>query len=214
MKAKHYARLVGGVLASGAAIAVASYAALAGITWYDYGSAKYQVNGDESDSLLDIYMPEYEVAERHRIRVDAPVETTFAAAGEMKMQSKLLQAIFKLREVALGCSESISRGDFTICRKAAQPRKEATPQRSFLADVKANGWGVLAEIPGREIVLGTVTQPWVPSPVFRTIPADEFLAFHEPGYVKIVFTMCADPVSTGESVASTETRVALSLIHI
>jgi len=67
---------------------------------------------------------------------------------------------------------------------------------------------VLAEIPGREIVLGTVTQPWVAKTVFRAVPPQEFAVFHEPGYVKIVFTLRADPVSASESVARTETRVA------
>jgi hypothetical protein len=38
------------------------------------------------------------------------------------------------------------------------------------------------------------------------LPRDEFAAFREPGYVKIVFTLRADPVSASESVARSETR--------
>jgi hypothetical protein len=37
---------------------------------------------------------------------------------------------------------------------------------------------------------------------------EEFAAFQEPGYVKIVFTLRADPVSVSESAVRTETRVA------
>jgi hypothetical protein len=70
------------------------------------------------------------------------------------------------------------------------------------------GWGVLAEIPGREIVLGVVTQPWMANVMFRALPADEFAAFHEPGFVKIVWTLRADPIGASESVFRTETRVA------
>lgn len=87
MKAKYCARLVGGLLAGAAAIAAASYATYAGISWYRYGRTKREVSGEESDSLLDLYMPECEVADRHRIRVSAPTEVTFGAACEMEYVS-------------------------------------------------------------------------------------------------------------------------------
>jgi len=56
------------------------------------------------------------------------------------------------------------------------------------------GWVVLAERPGREMVLGSVTQPWQAAPVFRSVPCAEFRDFSEPGYVKIVWTLRADSV--------------------
>ena len=72
--------------------------------------------------------------------------------------------------------------------------------------MKALGWGVLAELPGREIVMGGVTQPWDPNPVFRALPPDEFVVFSDPGYVKIAWTLRADPAGDGKSVFRTETR--------
>ncbi len=54
--------------------------------------------------------------------------------------------------------------------------------------------------------MGGVTQPWDPNPVFRALPPDEFAAFRDPGYVKIVWTLRADPVGDGKSVFRTETR--------
>ena len=66
---------------------------------------------------------------------------------------------------------------------------------------------MLAEIPGREIVAGAVTRPWEADVVFHAIPADEFAAFDEPGWVKIAWTLRADPCGARKSVARTETRV-------
>jgi len=43
--------------------------------------------------------------------------------------------------------------------------------------------------------------------VFRPLPPDEFADVHEPGYVKIVWTLRSDPVSATESIARTKTRV-------
>jgi hypothetical protein len=76
----------------------------------------------------------------------------------------------------------------------------------LLAQMKSLGWGVLAEIPGREIVMGAVTQPWKAEVVFRAVAPNEFAAFAEPGYVKIAWTLRADPIGPVESIFRTQTR--------
>lgn len=53
-----------------------------------------------------------------------------------------------------------------------------------------------------------MTQPWDAAPTFRSVPAGDFTAFREPGYVKIAWTLRADPVGDQESMFHTETRVA------
>jgi hypothetical protein len=52
-----------------------------------------------------------------------------------------------------------------------------------------------------------VTQPWEANVVFRALPPERFAAFDEPGYVKIAWTLRADPIDARTSVARTETRV-------
>ncbi len=104
-------------------------------------------------------MPAYDVAERHHIDVAAPADVTFAAACEQDLMAlPLARAIFKAREVLLG-----SERDATV-----RPR-------GLVALTKSIGWGVLAEIPGREIVMGAVTQPWRADVVFRSLPPHEFV---------------------------------------
>ena len=88
----------------------------------------------------------------------------------------------------------------------AEPDDETRP-KGLLAQTTSLGWRVLAENPGREIVVGAVTQPWLPNVVFRGLAPEEFRAFKEPGYVKIVWTLRADPVGESESIFRTETRV-------
>jgi hypothetical protein len=134
-------------------------------------------------------MPAYDIVERHRVPVAAPAATTFASAAEVDINTPLaIRAIFKARELFMGGSPS------------------ATPPRAFLVMAKSIGWGVLAEQPGREIVLGAVTQPWLADVVFRPLTPDEFSAFNEPGFVKIAWTLRADPVDESRSVFRTETR--------
>ena len=136
-------------------------------------------------------MPEYQVEERHHVRVAAPGAITQAAAADTDLQqSRIIRAVFKARELVLG----------------AEPDAETRP-KGLLALTTSLGWRVLAEKPGREIVVGAVTQPWLPNVVFRGLAPEEFRVFREPGYVKIAWTLRADPVSDTESIFRTETRV-------
>ena len=101
----------------------------------------------------------------------------------------VVRSIFKARELILG----------------SEPDAGTHP-RGLLELMKAIGWGVLAEVPGREIVMGAVTQPWQANVVFRPLPPDRFATFDEPRYVKIVWTLRAAPVGAHASIFRTETR--------
>jgi hypothetical protein len=173
-----------------AAFLAASYGLYVGSTWLWYGRHPRSAKPGEADPLLDDFMPVYEVVERHSTRVRAPAEVTFGAACEMDFEeSPVARTIFKVRQLLLRAGPAI-----------------ASP-RGLLARTKALGWGVLAEIPGREIVMGAVTQPWVGNVIFRGLAPEEFVSFHDPGYVKIAWTLRADPVNPAKSIFRTETRV-------
>jgi len=172
-------------------LAAAGYAAIVAATWLRYGHRPPAAR-DEIDPLVDRFIPEYDVVERHHVRVAAPAEVTLAAAAEMDLQrSAIIRAIFRTRELVLG----------------AEPDTVTRP-KGLLAQMRSIGWGVLAEQPGREIVVGAVTQPWKANVVFRALPPEAFAAFRDPDYVKIVWTLRADPVGASGSVFRTETRVA------
>src|SRR5262249_47613425 len=51
-----------------------------------------------------------------------------------------------------------------------------------------------------------VTKPWEPNVTFRALPPGEFAAFSEPDYVKIAWTLRADPIDRTSCVFRTETR--------
>lgn len=179
---------------AGAAIAVAggAYATLAAISWCRYGYGKCP--GDRStDSRLEEFFPECEVRERHCIQVAAAAETTFSLVCGMRLEeSAVVRTLFNVREIFLG----------------AGPDKDNAPLPGLIEQAKLWGWGVLAENPGREIVFGAVTQPWLARPVFHALSPDEFAAFREPGFAKIAWTLRVDPVGAATSMACTETRVA------
>jgi hypothetical protein len=180
-----------GLAAAGLTLAAAGYAASTAWMWYGYGHPR-RSSPEDADALLDRFLPEYEIVERHSIRVNAPAAVTLAAAREQDMAAHpVIRAIFRARELVMG----------------AAPDAQVRP-RALLPQVLSLGWIVLAEVPGREVVVGAVTRPWEANVVFRGVPPDEFASFAEPDYVKIVWSLRADPAAGDASVFRTETRAA------
>lgn len=70
---------------------------------------------------------------------------------------------------------------------------------------KSIGWVALAEISDREIVMGSITKPWEANVKFRSLLPDQFAAFREPDFVKIVWTLRTDTVPGG-TLFRTDTR--------
>jgi hypothetical protein len=138
-------------------------------------------------------MPGHDVRERHSVSVAAPAEITFAAAREISFHdSRVIQMVFALREIP--------------GRLLGGPRAP-TERRPVFDEVVALGWRQLAETPSRQVLMGAVTQPWKKEVQFRGLPAEEFVAFREPGYAKIARTIEVEPAGRSWSVFSTETRV-------
>jgi hypothetical protein len=159
------------------------------MTWARYGHPSHP-GPDERDELLDRFMPACDVVDRYHVAVEAPAAQALALAAEMDLSDVAsVRAVFKGREWILG----------------AAPDTRPRP-RGLLADMRSLGWVVLAERPGRELVVGAVTRPRERNVTFRSISAERFAAFDEPDYVKIVWTLRADAVGDSASIFRTETR--------
>jgi hypothetical protein len=174
-------------LAGGAAAVALAAGGYGAATWYRYGRASRHGDGDD---LLDRFMPTFDVREHHRVRVRAPAEVTYASARKLDLRhSPLIRGLFRARQRFMGGRSA-----------------PASSEGSFLDEVQALGWRVLAEDPGRELVMGAVTQPWLADVVFRGVDSPEFATFQEPNYVKIAWTITVTPQADGGSEFRTETR--------
>lgn len=177
-------------VAIGFGIASAGYAAMVAWNRARYGKVSPSRQSCGS-SLLDRFIPDPEVIEHYQIAIDAPADVVLSTAKQMRMLDlPSIRAIIKLRELAMG----------------GEPDTRPHPE-GLLEQMQSIGWVVLAERAGREVVFGAATQPWLAAPVFRSIPAGQFMAFSEPEFVKITWTLRADPVDDTHSVFHTETRV-------
>ena len=186
----NFIRTLGRTLTIGAGAAVAGYAGLVAWHRWRYGTNVVAVEPGQG-GLLDRFIPRPEVIEHHSIAIDAPAETVLDAAKQMRLlDSTLVRGIIRARELALG----------------GTPDERMHPGGLF-DQMRSIGWVVLAERPGHELIMGAATIPWHAKPVFRSIPAGDFAAFGEPGYVKIAWSLRAEPIDNARSIFHTETRV-------
>jgi hypothetical protein len=131
-----------------------------------------------------------DVRDEQEIIIRAPVDLVFFQATRIDLQSlPLVRAIFWLRGRLLG--------DTPVTRRPL----------GIVADTMVLGWGLLAHAPGRTLVMGAVTRPWTRNVTFRAIEPERFASFSEPDYVKIAWTLEADPAGPGLTRFRTETRV-------
>jgi len=161
----------------------------AAVSWVRYG---HGTRTAAVDSAVQRFLPDYEVEELFQTRINAPAPLAFASAESMSLNaSPIIRGIFRARELLLG----------------------ATPARPFpsggvVEQMRSMGWGVLSAAPEREIVLGTVTQPWRKDVVFHPLSPEEFAAFNQPDFVKILVTIGADPIDSTTSRLRIGTYVA------
>jgi hypothetical protein len=140
---------------------------------------------------IDCFIPKAkaDVSERHEAIVFAPAPVVFEVAEGFDLESiPIVRAIFWLRAKLL-------RAPYARMRKG------------LVEETTGIGWERLAYTPGRELVMGAATQPWVGEVKFRPIHPDSFSAFNEPDLVKIVWTLEAEPLGPERTRFTTETRV-------
>lgn len=182
-------KLIGIGAAAAAAGVLVGWLGWAAVTWERYG----RVRGEPGhDPLLDLWMPAYEVNDIHEVRVAAPAALTQSVTvGTGLQRSAVVRAVIHARERLMR-----ARGG------------SPWPSGGVVSQMRSSGWTVLAEVPDRAVVLGTVTQPWRGDVRFLALPPDEFLAFERPDYVKLAVAITTEPLGPDSSLLRVETRVA------
>ena len=143
--------------------------------------------------LIDRFMPEFDVTERHGTLVAAPPEAAYEAVRRVDLgRSAQIQVLFALRGMPA----------FLLWRRRGGGRPTLT-----LDDLLRSGFSLLEEDPPFEIVLGLVGTFWRPTGGIRRIAGEEFEAFAEPGYAKAAWNFRVTPGTGGRCMVSTETRV-------
>ena len=145
-------------------------------------------------SLIDEFLPVYDVVERHQIDIHAPVEPTYAAVRALDMgTSTRIRWLF------------ILRGLPALLR--SRDRREELRRSLTLDGLLESGFILLGERPHQELLLGIVGRPWTPSGDTQRVDVEGFRNFETPGYAKVAWSFFISQRSDGSTQLVTETRV-------
>ena len=144
-----------------------------------------------SSTLIDAWMPEFDAVERHETRIRASPEAVWEAARTLDFgRSPVIRALFALRSLP----GLFSRG----------PRKPALG--ATLDGLLRNGFVLMGERPGEELLLGVAGRFWRPDGGIVRLTADELRRFDRPGHAVGAWNFTLAEEDGGVRLA-TETRV-------
>ena len=112
--------------------------------------------------LIDNYIPEPDAVERHSISIEAPADTVYRALRNLDLRNLTpVRLLFAIRGLP----------SFLSGRKTRQVNTGAMT----LESLTKIGFVVLAEEPGKQIVLGVTGRFWHPGRQHRALPQRVFL---------------------------------------
>jgi hypothetical protein len=137
--------------------------------------------------LIDDFLPGYDVRERHRTRVRAPISEVYQAVRQFDIGgAKLTMFLMRLRGMRAGLS---------------------SPSCFTLDDFLKRRFILRGERPNEELLLGLVGRFWTPSGELLRLDAREYRSFSEPGYAKAAWNFSLSEQPDGCVLLETETRV-------
>jgi hypothetical protein len=142
---------------------------------------------------IDDFMPEYQFYEFHQTTVAVPPDRVLRAARQLRL-ADIPAAVVLMRIRAM------MAGHFHSAPRRSRPILDPAPR-------SGSGFLTLDASGPREIVGAMVGRPWTSAPSPRVTSPEEFMAFREPGYVKVAFNIAVSEVKPGETLLTTETRV-------
>ena len=152
-------------------------------------------------ALINDQLPRYDFRDAYQVVVLAPANVVYQAVLDRDfLRVPLVRAFFAIRELSTRAWRRLT---------GAAPLPSAP--RATLADLTSIGaFTLLAERPGRELVLGAVGRPWMPDYASTRISASAFAEFEEPGYAKIAWSWIVKPLGSGQTLLVCEWRTQLT----
>lgn len=150
--------------------------------------------------LIDDFLPDYDVRERHRIPVNASADATYAAVLTADLAGAPIARALLFARALPG---AIGAGREGLRQLRARHREPVT-----IRDFEERGFRILAERPPHEIVVGLEGRFWKARGGVCSPPAAAFGSIAQaPGTARAIWNFTTRTTSTGATELTTETRV-------
>lgn len=153
---------------------------------------------DKSQNLINQFLPKYRLRQVDRIRLSCSPEKAWDTIRNFDTYDLAISKfLFNLRVIP----EQIF--------KRFRGQKVRLKRHSRINDFTGAGKGfqILAEEPGREIVIGSIGKFWKLNIEYAEFDIHKFQEFRKPGYGKLVWNLRLDPDSQSGSWLTWELRV-------
>ena len=132
--------------------------------------------------LIDEFLPQYHVAKRYQIDIQAPAESVYAAVRSLDLSGlALTRWLLKLR--------GYSPGNLSI------------------EDLNGSDFILLGEKENEELLLGVIGRFWSFSGGLQCFTVPEFIPFNRPGFAKAAWNFFLQPAGKDVTRLATETRI-------
>jgi hypothetical protein len=145
--------------------------------------------------LIDDFLPHWHVGSHHELLIHASPQRAYTAIWETDFASSfVVRTLLTLRAVPA---------------RFSQPKAlPSSSRRLTLRDVLQHGFCLLAEDPGRELVLGVTGRFWQLSGNLEHSEPSEFRRPLPPGIARAAWSFVVSERGSATSLVATETRVA------
>ncbi len=142
---------------------------------------------------LDDFLPEPRLREVDHVDVTAPCADAYEVARHLDLsRSWLVRALYELRTAA----------------SHHRPTPLQSPLRLDAIPTTGEGFHVLREAPGEELVVGAIGRFWEADMPFADVGADAFAAFDYPGFGKLAWSLRFEPLGARTTRIHVEVRVS------
>lgn len=148
------------------------------------------------DKLIDRFIPDPDFQETRELEVEAVPREVIAAIKGTDLRDPVINTLFAVRDLPNRLARRLGGG-------AREPENVSFGN---IPDV-GPGWVKLGEEEGRELVLGAIGKFWRRDYGAREVAAEDFVAFDEPGYLKLAVSSRAEPRGYDQSMLHYEARV-------
>ena len=140
--------------------------------------------------LLDDYLPEYDIVERHRAVIDLPRDELWEAFQQTDFsRSFWIRFLFRLRGLAV---------------------KQGIPIPMTFTSMERWRFKLLDAAEPEYMVIGLVGKFWTPTGHLQRIDRKSFLENSWEGFAKTAFSFEFEPLEDGSTVVATETRIQMT----
>ena len=139
--------------------------------------------------VIQQYLPNPRHTETHRIFVNAePAEAWEVARHFDAARIPWVKALFELRTLPDRL-------------KGRQPKEEKTSVGVDQVTSDGKGFKLLREIPGKEVLIGSVGQFWHLNIPFAPVEPEDFRDFNTPGWGKLAWAISVEPYHHGSTIS-------------